>query len=90
MGWYLPDTDPTVMYAINELARWVADNWVTILVITNILTALQWLAFRTKNVYDDKILTLLIYIVSFKWMKGLTAGLGTKENPIILKDEVKE
>lgn len=89
MGWYLPDTDPTVMYAINELARWAADNWVTILVATNILTALKVAAMKTKNVYDDKIVTLLLYLVSFKWVKSLTAGLGMKENPIILKDEVK-
>ena len=86
MKWYLPDLDPYTMYIIDEIMRWGADNWKTMLVVTNILTALKVYAMKTKNVYDDKILTLLIYIVSFKWMKGLTAGLGTKENPIILKD----
>lgn len=89
MNWYLPDTDPIVMYCINELARWVADNWVTLLVISNILTALQWLAFRTKNVYDDKIVTLLVYFFSFKWLEGLRGQVGTKKNPIVLRDEVQ-
>lgn len=89
MNWYLPNVDPYTMYALDELTRWVAENWKTLLVATNILTALKVAAMKTKNVYDDKILTLLLYVVSFKWLKGLTAGLGTKENPIILKDEVK-
>lgn len=89
MGWYLPDLDPYTMYVIDEITRWAAANWKTLLVITNILTLLKVYAMKTKNVYDDKIITLLLYIVSFKWIKGLTAGLGTKENPIVLKDEVK-
>ena len=87
MNYYIPDTDPTIMAWINELTRWVADNWVTLLIVTNILTALKVLAMRTKNVYDDKIVTFLLYVVSFKWLKGLTAGLGTKENPYVLKDQ---
>ena len=87
MNWYIPDTDPIVMAWINELTRWVADNWVTLLILTNILTALKVAAMKTKNVYDDKIITLMLYVVSFKWLKGLTAGLGTKENPYVLKDE---
>jgi len=87
MNWYIPDTDPIVMAWINELTRWVADNWVTLLILTNILTALKVAAMKTKNVYDDKIITLMLYVVSFKWLKGLTAGLGTKENPYILKDK---
>lgn len=89
MNWYLPNLDPYTMYIIDEIMRWTAENWKTLLVVTNILTSLKVYAMKTKNVYDDKILTLLIYIVSFKWVKGLTAGLGTKENPIVLKDEVK-
>lgn len=87
MNWYIPDTDPIVMAWINELTRWVADNWVTLLILTNILTALKVAAMKTKNVYDDKIITLMLYVVSFKWLKCLTAGLGTKENPYILKDK---
>ena len=89
MKWYIPDTDPAVMYAIGELTRWAADNWVTILVATNILTALKVAAMKTKNVYDDKIITFLLYLVSFKWLQDLRKPVGTKENPIILKDEVK-
>lgn len=89
MNWYLPDTDPAVMYAIGEFTRWAADNWVTILVATNILTALQVCAYKTKNVYDDKILTFLLYVVSFKWLQDIRKPLGTKENPYNLKDEVK-
>lgn len=87
MNWYIPDTDPIVMAWINELTRWVADNWVTLLILTNVLTALKVAAMKTKNVYDDKIITLMLYVVSFKWLKGLTAGLGTKENPYVLKDQ---
>jgi len=69
MNYYIPDTDPIVMAWINELTRWVADNWVTLLIVTNILTALKVLAMKTKNVYDDKIVTFLLYVVSFKWLK---------------------
>ena len=89
MNWYIPNTDPTVMYAINELARWAADNWVTLLVATQVLTLLQVAAYKTKNVYDDKVITFLLYVISFKWLKNLRGQIGTKENPIILKDEVK-
>lgn len=89
MGWYIPDLGPYMRYAITELIRWSADNWDVLLVATNVLTLLKVYAMKTKNVYDDKILTLLLYVVSFKWMKTITAGLGTRENPIILKDEVK-
>lgn len=87
MNYYIPDTDPIIMAWINELTRWVADNWVTILIATNILTALKVAAMKTKNVYDDKIVTFLLYVVSFKWLKDMTAGLGTKENPYVLKDQ---
>jgi hypothetical protein len=88
-NWYIPNSDPWVMYVIGEITRWISDNWVTLLVISNILTGLQWLAFRTKNVYDDKVITLLKYFFSFKWLTDIKGQIGTKDNPITLKDKVE-
>ena len=87
MNWMIPDLDVYITYFVKELMRWSGDNVLTLLVITNFLALLKVLAYRTKAVWDDKIVSLLIYFFSFRWVKSLTAG--TKENPVVLKNEVK-
>lgn len=101
LNWYVPNGDPFVQYAIKELLRWVADNVVTITVITNVLTYLKILAIRNNRVKDDKILTWLIGFFTFKWLTGITkpipppesaveSGKGTKADPIVLTEVVEE
>jgi hypothetical protein len=81
-------------YAIKELLRWTAENVLTIIVITNILTYLKILAIRNNRVRDDKILTWLIGFFTFKWVKALTTPIpdpaGTRMNPIPLTEVVDE
>jgi hypothetical protein len=95
LNWFLPNTDPTVDYAIKELLRWVAENVITLVVVTNVLTYLKILAIRNNRVKDDKILTWLIGFFTFKWLKNITTPISipagsTKASPIVLTDVVEE
>lgn len=100
LNWAIPNTDPAIDYAIKEALRWVAENVITLVVITNALTYLKILAIRNNRVKDDKILTWLIGFFTFKWLRGLTTpipppvppvvGAGTKGNPIVLTEVVEE
>ena len=69
MGWRIANLDPYLIYFIQEVTRWVGDNAVTILALTAILQKLKSVALKSKNIIDDKVISLLIYIFSLKWMK---------------------
>jgi hypothetical protein len=71
MNWYIPDLEPYFIYAWQEFTRWSGANLFAVLIITNILTALKVSALKSKNTVDDKIISLLIYVFSFKWLKAL-------------------
>jgi hypothetical protein len=71
MSWYLPDLDPYILYAWKELVRWTMANVTALALITAILSWLKMQAMKTENVLDDKIISLLIYLVSFSWLPGL-------------------
>lgn len=86
LNWYIPDCDPSVQYAIKELLRWVAENMVTLTVVTNVLTYLKILAIRNNRVRDDKILTWLIGFLTFKWIADLTKPIPDK--PIEKEEKV--
>jgi len=91
LNWYIPDGDKYLIYAYKELMRWGGENGWTILVVSNILAYLKILAMKTKNVVDDKIVSLLIYVLSGKWISVLKEpALGTKNNPIPLTEVVEE
>jgi histidinol-phosphate/aromatic aminotransferase/cobyric acid decarboxylase-like protein len=68
----IPNLDPYVVYAIQEITRWMGANSVTIVIVTNGLTALKIWAIRSGRSKDDKILTLLLSFISFKWLATLT------------------
>jgi hypothetical protein len=90
----LPNTDPIVDYTIKELLRWVAENVITLVVVTNVLTYLKILAIRNNRVKDDKILTWLIGFFTFKWLKNITTPIAvpgaTKETAIPLTEVVED
>jgi hypothetical protein len=95
LNWYLPSCDQYLIYAYKEGARWVGENGWTLLVVSNILTFLKVMALKTKNVVDDKIVSLLIYFFSFKWVKAMMSPVGTKEKPypldtVATEEEVKQ
>jgi hypothetical protein len=91
LNWYIPDGDKYLIYAYKELMRWGGENGWTILVVSNILAYLKILAMKTKNVVDDKIVSLLIYVLSGKWISALKEPvLGTKNNPIPLTEVVED
>lgn len=71
MNWFIPNTDPYVMYALKELFRWAGDNQYTLMVILTILGWLKIKATQTKTVIDDKIITYLIGLFKFDWLKKL-------------------
>lgn len=71
MGWQFPNLDQYVIYFVKEVLRWLGDNQYSIYIIGLILSWLKIQAFKTKNVVDDKILTLLIYFFSFQWIKKI-------------------
>jgi len=86
----IPDLDPMVIPFLQELGRWFGANVVTLLIASNILMALKVLALKTESVVDDKIVSFLLYIVSFRWLRDIQKPpAGTEANPIELKDEVK-
>lgn len=87
LNWFIPNSDPFVDYAIKEITRWAGENLLTITVVTNILTALKVIAIRHNRIRDDKILTALIYFVSFRWLKEwLTPNISETTTK---KEEVK-
>ncbi len=72
MNWIIPNFDQQILYAIKEISRWAAENFLTILIIGNILQWLKNQALKTPSVVDDKVISLLIYFFSFKWIKKIT------------------
>jgi len=60
--------DPYMVYFIQEVTRWAGDNVITILLVGNALQWLQVMAARSPNTTDDKVVSLLIYFFSFKWL----------------------
>lgn len=68
MNWHIPDLEPYVTYFVKELFRWFGDNQYTLYLSAYILRELKVQAMKSKNVVDDSIITLLIYLVSFKWL----------------------
>lgn len=64
----LMNTDPIVQAVIKGIMDWAANNILTVTIAINILTILKVYAIKTKNVVDDKIISLLLYILSFKWL----------------------
>lgn len=74
MNWMIPDIEPYLVYTIKEINRWMGANVSGILIITNVLTVLKVYAVKSKNIVDDKIISLLQYIFSFRWL-----NLATKE-----------
>ena len=78
MNWIIPNFDGYVTYFIQEVSRWAGENILTLLIIGNVLQWLSNMAIKSKNVVDDKIISLLIYFFSFKWIKDLTTK---KETP---------
>jgi hypothetical protein len=85
LNWYLPGSDKFLIYAYKEIMRWGGENGWTILVVTNALTFLKVMALRTKNVVDDKIVSLLIYFFTGRWITALKDP-GTKGNPHVLTE----
>ena len=71
MNWFIPDLDPYTIYAIQEIFRGTGANGVTILVVSNILSALKVIAIKTPTVTDDKIISLLLYVISFEWLRKI-------------------
>lgn len=69
MNWYIPDVEPYLIYAWQEISRWQGSNLLTISVILNVLAILKGIAIRSKSVVDDKIITMLIQIFSFGWLR---------------------
>lgn len=72
MNWYIPDLEPYLLYAWAELSRWQGANPYIIGLILGVLGWLKVWALKSKNVVDDKIVSLLIYVFGFKWLKVLT------------------
>ena len=71
MNWIIPNTDPWVNYFFLQIMTWIGNNAVTILVIGNILQLIQAAAIKSPNVTDDKIITMLIYFFSFRWVNAI-------------------
>lgn len=78
MNWIIPDIDPYILYAWKETVRWTMANVTTVALITAILSWLKMQAMTTKNVIDDKIITLLIYVFTFSWLPGLQTQQGAQ------------
>ncbi len=72
MNWIIPNFDQQILYAVKEISRWAAENFLTLLIIGNILQWLKNQALKTPSVIDDKIISVLIYFFSFAWLKKLT------------------
>ena len=72
MNWMIPDVEPYVRYIIQEFTRWSGANVLTLTILTNILTILKAWAVKSEKATDDKIITLLLYFFSFKWLKSAT------------------
>jgi len=72
MNWMIPNLEPYVVYAIQEITRWIGANQVFLAITGNILFALKQWAIRSGRAKDDKILTLLLSFISFKWLPFLT------------------
>jgi len=68
----IPNLDPYVIYIIKEITRWIGDNQVSIIILTNILTSLKIWSIRSGRSVDNKIITLLLSFISFDWIKKLT------------------
>lgn len=66
------NTDPLVQAYVKELLRWSGDNILTIIILTNVLTYFKVLALKSPNVVDDKIVTLLLNFITFKWVGKVT------------------
>lgn len=82
MSWYIPNTDPWINYVFLQIMTWIGNNAVTILVVGNILQLLKSAAMKSPNVTDDKIITMLIYFFSFKWINKLkNSNAEFKEDP---------
>lgn len=62
------NTDPMIQSFIKGVMDWAANNILTVTILINVLTILKVYAIKTKNVVDDKIVSLLLYILSFKWL----------------------
>lgn len=74
MNWHIPDIDITcLVYAYEEVMRWLQVNIPTILLITNAVASLKVWAYASAKVPDNKIRTLLKVYSGvqklFSWMK---------------------
>jgi hypothetical protein len=67
MNWIIPNVDPYVDYLFKEFARWIAENAVTILLLTNFLTLLQKKAIKMEEIKDNRMTSLMGY-----WLFGIT------------------
>jgi hypothetical protein len=88
--WTIPNLDPYVNYTLKEVARWAAENAVTILVVSTLLTWLQSQALRLEQIKDNKKLSLLgfymvritkclLYIFSFQWLRQFITSKTTEK-----------
>jgi molybdenum cofactor biosynthesis enzyme MoaA len=72
LTWAIPDAEPFLRYAIEEITRWMGANALTITIITNGLLALKAWAVKSERAMDDRIITLLLSFFSFEWLRKLT------------------
>lgn len=86
MDWYIPNLEPYLVYFIKEIARWIGDNQQTVYTIILILGWLKLKALKTKNVIDDKIISLLVYFFTFKWFFNLKSGIKEDNNVKLLNE----
>lgn len=71
MDWHIPNLDPYIVYAYNELTRWILANPTFIFLVTTILGWAKIQAMKSKNVVDDKVITWLLQLLSFGWLGKL-------------------
>jgi len=78
MNWYIPNTDPYLLYAYQEAMRWALANPGTVGAIAGAWGILKIWAVKSKNVVDDKIVSLIGN--GFRFIKGLFLPVKVKGN----------
>ena len=71
MNWRPMNVDIYVSHVIQEISTWVGANIITISIITNVLQWLKKKAIQSNNVDDDKIITFLLDLLSFEWLRKI-------------------
>lgn len=79
LGWYIPDVDPYVLYAIKEISRWIGDNQNFLCLWLALWGWAKVQAMKTRTVVDDKVISWILYISRLEWLRDIRAPKGDNE-----------